>query len=210
MAGSIAGAIAALQLGAFSVVLQTVFSGKTELPFTTFVLLMQPIHLAIGVVEGIITGSILSFVWRARPEILDNAAAHRPIGTVAVKKIIIVLAIATIITGGVLSWFASTHPDGLEWSMQKTSGKEELETPDGIHKSISRVQETTSLLPDYGLKPALNDDRKTEENSPSWPNPDAGTTLSGLIGGGILFVLISAAGLLIWLFKRRKKNQTPC
>lgn len=41
--------IIGFQLGAFSVVLETLFSGKTELPFGTFVLLMQPVHLAIGI-----------------------------------------------------------------------------------------------------------------------------------------------------------------
>ena len=33
---------------------------------------MQPIHLAIGVVEGIVTAAVVTFVWRARPEILER------------------------------------------------------------------------------------------------------------------------------------------
>ena len=45
-------AIIGLQLGPFSVVLETFYSGISALPFKTFVLLMQPIHLAIGVVHG--------------------------------------------------------------------------------------------------------------------------------------------------------------
>ena len=48
-------AVVGLQLGAFGVVLETSFSGITELPFPTFVLFMQPIHLAIGIVEGVVT-----------------------------------------------------------------------------------------------------------------------------------------------------------
>src|SRR5512139_1540816 len=51
MVASMVSAIVALQLGPFSVVLETLLSGRSELPFTTFILLMQPIHLAIGIVE---------------------------------------------------------------------------------------------------------------------------------------------------------------
>ena len=32
---------------------------------------------------------------------------------------------AAIVTGGALSWFASTHPDGLEWSIDKITGRGE-------------------------------------------------------------------------------------
>lgn len=55
---SMASAIISLQLGAFGVVLETLFSGKTELPFGAFLLLMQPIHLAIGIVEGLVTAAV--------------------------------------------------------------------------------------------------------------------------------------------------------
>jgi len=58
-----------LQMGSFSVVIETLLSGKTELPFGSFVLLMQPIHLAIGVVEGLVTAAVVIFVWRTRPEL---------------------------------------------------------------------------------------------------------------------------------------------
>lgn len=66
-------AVAGLQLGAFGVVVETFFSGVTELPFGTFLLLMQPIHLLIGAAEGIITSSILIYVNHSRPEILISA-----------------------------------------------------------------------------------------------------------------------------------------
>ena len=72
MIASVVSCVVGLQLGAFCVVLQTLTSGVTELPFHTFVLLMQPIHLAIGFVEGIITAGILNFVYQMRPEILTD------------------------------------------------------------------------------------------------------------------------------------------
>lgn len=49
---SVLGCVATLQLGAFSVVLETTLSGITALPLGAFAVLMQPIHLAIGLVEG--------------------------------------------------------------------------------------------------------------------------------------------------------------
>ena len=52
LGASVVSAALALQLGAFSVVLETLLSDKSELPFGTFLLMMQPIHLAIGIVEG--------------------------------------------------------------------------------------------------------------------------------------------------------------
>ena len=67
-----------LQLGAFGVVVETLASGVTALPFGQFVVLMQPIHLAIGIVEGIVTAAVLSFVYKMRPEILESAASGTP------------------------------------------------------------------------------------------------------------------------------------
>jgi cobalt/nickel transport system permease protein len=79
-----------LQLGAFSVVLETFLSGRSELPFGTFVLLMQPIHLAIGVVEGFITAGVINYVKAARPEILESIAEMRPLSPeIKVKKTVI-------------------------------------------------------------------------------------------------------------------------
>ena len=76
--GAMVAAILGLQMGAFGVVLETWFSGISELPFSTFVLLMQPIHLGIGIVEGLVTAAVVSFVWKAHPETLAVATASAP------------------------------------------------------------------------------------------------------------------------------------
>ena len=141
-----------LQLGAFSVVLETLISGLTDIPFKTFVLLMQPIHLAIGVVEGLATAAIVTFVWRARPEILEPSAHGRPLGPLDLKRILIGFGIMAAVAGGALSWFASTRPDGLEWSIFQATGQKEPRPPAGIHETLSRVQQKTAILPDYGFK----------------------------------------------------------
>jgi len=203
MAGSLIAAIVGLQLGAFGVVLETVFSGISELPFHTFVLLMQPIHLAIGVVEGLVTAAVVTFVWKARPEILSAAERSTPIGEVDMKKVILGLVVAAAVAGGTLSWFASSNPDGLEWAMFKTSGKEELESHENVHATLAAAQEKTAFLPDYGFKKSepVEGLEPVDEGKAPWPAVDSGTSVSGLVGGTLTFLIAILIGLGI---SRRK------
>ncbi len=198
-------AVTGLQLGALSVVLQTVASGISELPFKTFVLLMQPIHLAIGLAEGLVTAGVVSFLLRARPEILESAAGRKPIG-VSIRGALAGLAAAAVLTGAALSWFASANPDGLEWAMLKTSGKEELESSGKVHGLLAALQEKTAFLPDYSFKAPETAAREAAapESSPgasmpppAWPAVDAGTSLSGLIGGLLVLALAMLAGFAL-------------
>lgn len=202
--GAMLAAMIGLQLGALSVVLETVLSGISELPFKTFVLLMQPIHLAIGIIEGLITAAVVGFVWKARPEILESVVFARPIGSISVKKVLIGLGIAAALAGGAFSWFASAYPDGLEWSMFHASGQEELEAENDLHRTLAVIQEKTTFLPDYGFK--QNESEAADENSatPVWPDVNIGTTVSGLVGGGITLLLIGTIGLVLRFVKKTK------
>ena len=191
-------AIVGLQLGAFGVVLEPVFSGVSELPFRAFVLVMQPIHLAIGLVEGLVTATVVAFVWKARPEVLSMVSMPEPTGNYQFRRVLIGLIAATVVTGCMMSWFASTHPDGLAWAMFKTSGTEELESPEhGVHASLAGIQETTAFLPDYAF--ASEEVEPEEESSGKWPAIDAGTTVSGLVGGILTLVLAVSAGYVLRL-----------
>lgn len=201
---SLISVVIGLQLGAFSVVLQTLLSGKTELPFGTFLLLMQPIHLAIGIVEGLITAAVVTFVWKARPEILEKAAANQALGNISIKNVLIGLLIAAFLIGGGLSWFASANPDGLEWSIEKTAGTAELEAPAGIHETLSEIQGKTAILPDYSFKETKGEGK--EEASAAWPSVNAGTSVAGIVGSIATLVLAVLAGLLVNLIKRKNKK----
>jgi cobalt/nickel transport system permease protein len=214
--GAMISAILALQLGPFSVVLETLFSGISSLPFSTFVLLMQPIHLAIGVVEGFVTVAVISFVYKARPEILDSALEARPIGNHPVRNVVLGLMVAALVTGGVVSWFASKNPDGLEWAITKVTGKEELEgSKQGIHGVLAGIQEVTAFLPDYAFKKpaeAKNEEPKTEthqassvepEKKPEEPKDKLGTSVAGIIGGTMVLALAFLIGFVL-----NKRNQT--
>lgn len=153
--GSLLAALLGLQLGALGVVLATTLSGISELPFAGFLLLMLPIHGAIGLVEGLATAAVVLFLRRARPEVLEGSlAGPLPERSSFVRALLALLAMA-VLTGGALSWFASTRPDGLEWAVQRTTGEEELPPrPGGLHRVLATVQRWTALLPGYDLRPA--------------------------------------------------------
>lgn len=201
-------AIIGLQMGAFSVVLETFLSGKTELPFGTFLLLMQPIHLGIGLVEGLVTATVVTFVWRARPEIIEKAATGEAFGNISMKKVLTSLVIAVLLVGGVISWFASSDPDGLEWSIEKTAGTSELKSPDGIHKTLSEIQSKIAFLPDYGFK--TKEGESVEESvmstESSGPSINAGTSVSGIVGGTLTLVLAAFTGFIINTMKKKKRK----
>jgi cobalt/nickel transport system permease protein len=210
LVASLASGIVALQMGAFSVVLETLLSEKTALPFTTFLLMMQPIHLAIGIVEGFVTAGVINYVRAARPEILDSSAASAPLAAgISLRNVLIGFVALAVVTGGALSWFASAHPDGLEWSIEKVTGKGELpEHEHGIAAAIKGVQEKTAFLPDYGFKPAAGEP-KAKEEKPAWPNVDAGTSLSGLIGGVLVLAVAVAIGWAIRAFRGYNRPGSP-
>lgn len=197
MTGAMLSSIVALQLGAFAVVLETVASGISELPFTTFALLMQPIHLAIGIVEGLVTAAVITFVWSARPEVLQVASGSSTAGF-PLKKILVGLAAVAVITGGILSWFASTSPDGLEWSMLRTAGKEDLSAPGSTaHSALAGIQERIAILPDYGFRMAPGGTEARTGGSESWPDVNAGRSVAGVVGGGLTLLLAGAAGIVL-------------
>jgi cobalt/nickel transport system permease protein len=135
-------AILGLQAGAFGVVMQTVMSGISELPMAGFLAAMQPIHLAIGIVEGLVTAGVVSFVAQAQPQLLEVSSASSNRSIMTFKRVALWLLAAAAVTGGVISWFASARPDGLEWAMFKTAGVEELEAPEeSIHLKLAHLQE---------------------------------------------------------------------
>lgn len=193
MLAAILAGVAGLQLGAFGVVLQTMASGISELPFKTFLLLMQPIHLAIGLVEGLVTAGIITLVMNARPEILASAKRGAPI-SVSVKKTALWLGASAVLVAGTLSWFASADPDGLEWSMSKTSGKEELESGGRLHGLLGCVQKRTAVFPDYNFRKA---DAADPKPAPAWPAVDTGTSAAGLIGGFFTLLLTGIVGMAL-------------
>ena len=184
---AVLGSLASLQLGALGVVLETMASGLAGLPFTPFLLSMLAIHLPIGLVEGIVTAGLLRFVGKARPALLETRTEAPGRGLVAGFLVLAMLA------GGGLSWVASDRPDGLEWSVARTSKQvEPAADGTGLRQMFHRLQQRTSVLPDYAFRKPGGGALK-----------QAGTSLSGLLGGVLTLALIACAG---WLVARRRRN----
>lgn len=199
---AVTAATTGLLLGAACVALETAASGISDLPLGTFLLVMLSIHLPIGIVEGLATAVVVAFIARTRPETL---LAHHATTPYATRPVMAGLAIAAVAIAGVGSWFASTRPDGLEWSIARVAGREQpAGANSATHTSLAKLQEKTVVLPDYGFK---NDGANIETASDNkslpqqWPQVSAGTSVSGIVGGLITLLVAAVAGFA--LTKRR-------
>ena len=203
-------AVVALQLGALGVVLQTALSGLSSLPLDTFLWLMLPIHLAIGLVEGVATAALVLFLRRAWPGLLEGEAPGRRPAAARARPLLAALAVAAAVTGGVLSWFASVRPDGLEWSVTHAAGTDALVAPgDGLHGHLARLQQRYAWLPDYdwpaadaaGAGAAPAGAAAASADPAPWPHPKPGTSVAGVLGGVVTLALVTGVG---WLLRRRR------
>jgi cobalt/nickel transport system permease protein len=205
--GGIVGAEVGLLLGAAGVVVQTALSGISSLPFTTFIVIMLPIHAAIGLVEGFVTAAVVLFVRQAQPELLSRTAKGTSLTGLKLKTVLIGLGVAALASGVGLAWFASSNADGLEWSIARVTGSEEFagDTTVALKNTAVTIQGGTAFLPGYGFKQSAP---SQSESAPAekWPAVDAGTSTAGLVGGGITLLL---AGIIGFALNRRRHSHTP-
>ena len=136
---SVFSSIVALEIGAFAVTLETEASGITALPFSSFIEFMLPIHLVIGLIEGLVTASLLLFISKRNPSILSNRIEKKSIEVKALRPTLMVFGIITLILAGGFTILASEYPDGLEWSVEKVTGMTEF---------VSEAP-STAIMPDY-------------------------------------------------------------
>ena len=195
IAASLLGCVLTLQLGAFSVTLETLASGITELPFTAFLAVMQPIHLAIGLVEGAVTAAVLVFLQEARPSLLWQAgSADSQKQPMTLRGVLGVMTVLAAVTAGLLSLFASAFPDGLEWSLQRLTGSTELEATGSVQAFFARIQSLTALLPDYNL---------------AGSESAAGGSAAGLIGAAVVLAAVVLLGKIIKKAAHRNGSTAP-
>jgi cobalt/nickel transport system permease protein len=133
---------------------------------------------------------VVAFVWRARPEILPGVRADRPGGSVPLRALPALFLVATLVTGGIVAWFASDLPDGLEWSIAGVTGSEELpETGHGVHRRLAGLQEQLAVLPGYAFPAAGREGAAAGGR--------AGTSVSGIVGGAVTLVLCLLVGIAL-------------
>ena len=106
---------------------------------------MQPIHLAIGVVEGLITFCAIylssmsekhSLFIKSRSDITNSTLCFM---------------VAALVCGGVVSAFASSYPDGLEWSIGNVAQTAPLIEPDSVHLFFDAIQSKTAIFQGYAI-----------------------------------------------------------
>lgn len=170
MAVSILTCVIGLELGALAVTVETEASQITALPMSQFLLFMIPIHLAIGIGEGLATGAVLYFVQKYKPELLMQNAQLEPTANEksGFRKPVLIFAILALVIGGTFSWTASSNPDGLEWSIFQVTGDTEpaVSISSNSYEIAQNIQESTALMPDYN------------------------TTFAGITGGVIVVIVI--------------------
>lgn len=201
LTGSMLAAIVGLGLGALGVVIQTTLSGVSALPFAAFATVMLPIHFVIALVEGAVTAGVVVFVYRMQPEILARAATGRPAGA-AGSRVLVSLAVAAVLIGAVLATFASANPDGLEWAIERVTGGQEVSTGESAAKDAAEsVQQRTALFPGYAPRASGEPELSADEQVAL---DNEGTSMSGLIGAGVMLALVVATGLVL----RRRRAST--
>lgn len=171
MLASTVACMVGLEIGAFLVTMETEASGITALPLSTFLMFMLPIHLVIGLGEGLATGAVLSFVGASRPDLLLDGEKLRPLAEESrvakgrkIRPVLLWFGVAAVVLGVCFTWIASGDPDGLEWSIAKVAG--------GIE--MGSVTPPTAIVPDYE------------------------SSFSGILGSAMVIVLLWAFTSLIF------------
>jgi cobalt/nickel transport system permease protein len=203
--------------GAALVPLETGISGVLQIPWASFLVVMVGVHLLIGFVEGLITFAVLAYVRKVRPEAMGLPATAMdavPSAATPIRAGAGVLALSlvgtAVVLAGLISWFASTHPDGLDSSLKEQDGVPAVRNDSPVVASASALQSRWSLLPDYSSRQvSLGQAPRAAEEAKgnAWPNISGWTSLSGLIGTAVTLVLVYAIAAILRRSKRLPTRQ---
>lgn len=139
---------------------------------------------------------VVIFISKAQPSLLRPADLETGTVKKASWTVLGIFAVAALLCGATLSWFASAYPDGLEWSVAGVTGSEEtrLAEPSPLHRNLETVQEATAIMPEYAFPADDGANTAETEASSSIVNPE--TSMAGVLGSAIIAALIFAAGFL--------------
>ena len=189
--------VAGVTAGAALVPLQAYVSGVLLIPPLHFLTVMVALHLAIGFVEGLITFAVVAYLRRVRPGSVSAAAAPARAGRP--RAALAVLVIAALLLGGVVSWFASPHPDALEKSAEGS-----IKEPSKIMVAPDEWQAKWAPLSGYTKREAplgqLPSDEAEEQAEAAYPNISGWGSLAGVIGTGLTLGIVY---LLAMMLKKR-------
>jgi cobalt/nickel transport system permease protein len=187
--------------GAALVPVQASLSGVLRVPTGQFLAVMTGVHLLIGFVEGLITFLVIAYLRQVRPAALGLAAADAAGGRLSRGMVVASLAVTAALLAGVVSWFASSYPDGLEWSYLEhryDNAGSAVAEPSGTVAAVTSWQTKWSPMTDYTKRAApLGEEPKGEGEATSTSAVNPWGSLAGLIGTAVTLAIVYAAALLL-------------
>ncbi len=127
--GAVLASVGALQLGAAAVVIEGALSGSIALSgLLHFSGLMQAIHLPIGLAEGVLTAAIVVLAQK-----------------IDMKKLSYGFGGISLVLAGFIAQYASSKPDGLEWSLLNISDSVMMQT-EGVFYAVSEAFQAKSAI----------------------------------------------------------------
>jgi cobalt/nickel transport system permease protein len=132
------------------------FSGTSS--FRIVVPTMLGVHAIIGLGEALITVAALAFIMQVRPDLLNESGAAGGKGWIVGGVIVVLLVL-------LISPFASSFPDGLEW----VAGEQGF-----LQTAMAAPYQ---LLPDYTI--------------PFWGETAVSTIVAGLVGAALVAILVT-------------------
>ena len=185
---AIVACVFAAEAGSALVVIEAIISKILLVPVGTFLATMAGVHLLVGIMEGLITVAILSYLTAVRPDLIEGMTGE---GMFSRKAAVLSLVVITIITAAGFSLLASSKPDGLEWSYlerpEQPDFKPLIANDDPRIKSVDELHSKIALMPDYTTRGA------SEEHpiSAGW------TSLAGIVGSMVCMGLIWLSAKLL-------------
>lgn len=141
--------LVAVALGSAGVVAEVAASGSSVLPAAKFAGFMLPAHLAIGLLEGLISGTILAIVAKREPALLESGSLSRSALRLNQKRALASFAISALLIGGAFTLISSERPDGLEWSVEQTLAGNTLDYTSEAQQSADALQQSIAVDPGY-------------------------------------------------------------
>jgi cobalt/nickel transport system permease protein len=193
--------------GAAMVPVEAAVSGVLQVPVSQFLGVMIGVHLIISLCEGAITFAVIAYLRRVRPELLGLEPDDTPVTCHGPGHGIVTVSLlgTALLLAGVVSWFASTVPDGLEWSYSKHhygATEKAVQNRSPVVEAVDQWQTKWSPMTDYDRRETpLGQLPTTAANEPksAWPNPRGWRSVAGVLGTivtlGILY------GLSRWMRK---------
>jgi len=195
-------------LGAALVPVEALASGVLKIPVADFLTVMVGVHLLIGFVEGLITFAVIAYIRSVRPSVLglDEPEHSAKLSSKAMAGSLVVTA---LLLGGVVSWFACEHPDGLEWSYQEkqyAQADSAVQNDSPVIASVDDWQARWAPMSDYTRREASLGQLPDEDVQDSADAPadqaaiaavDGWVSLAGLLGTAVTLGIVYLVSALV-------------